>query len=213
MILTEESLRNLISDEIKNQVILENMRSQITEEDRLLVSLLSESESLEDFTDRLSMLNESISSTIAGLLGMTAGGPSRTTEGVWNGLKRWFFGKLVGMLGIKTPEVRDALAAFITEIEFRELLQIWRGEESACQEVAEAIVQGSVFSINLGKLFVILLPKCFPRAAGLENSLGPRLEWPPARLQPSLVVEKRNRVKPLWKLMKMSQKRAKKKIK
>ena len=75
MILTEESLRNLISDEIKNQVILENMRSQITEEDRLLVSLLSESESLEDFTDRLSMLNESISSTIAGLLGMTAGGP------------------------------------------------------------------------------------------------------------------------------------------
>ena len=51
------------------------------------------------------------------------------------------------MLGIKTPEVRDALAAFITEIEFRELLQIWRGEESACQEVAEAIVQGSVFLV------------------------------------------------------------------
>ena len=145
MILTEESLRNLISSEIQNQVIIENMRSQITKEDRILVSLLSESESLEEFTDKLSLLNESISSTIAGLLGMTAGGPSRTTEGVWNGLKRWFFGKLVAMLGIKNPDVRAALAAFIAEIEFRELLQIWRGEESACQEIAEAIAQASVF--------------------------------------------------------------------
>ena len=145
MILTEESLRNLISSEIQNQVIFENMRSQITKEDRILVSLLSESESLEEFTDKLSLLNESISSTIAGLLGMTAGGPSRTTEGVWNGLKRWFFGKLVAMLGIKNPDVRAALAAFVAEIEFRELLQIWRGEESACQEIAEAIAQASVF--------------------------------------------------------------------
>ena len=145
MILTEESLRNLISSEIQNQVIIENMRSQITKEDRILVSLLSESESLEEFTDKLSLLNESISSTIAGLLGMTAGGPSRTTEGVWNGLKRWFFGKLVAMLGIKNPDVRAALAAFVAEIEFRELLQIWRGEESACQEIAEAIAQASVF--------------------------------------------------------------------
>ena len=145
MILTEESLRNLISSEIQNQVIIENMRSQITKEDRILVSLLSESESLEEFTDKLSLLNESISSTIAGLLGMTAGGPSRTTEGVWNGLKRWFFGKLVAMLGIKNPDVRAALAAVIAEIEFRELLQIWRGEESACQEIAEAIAQASVF--------------------------------------------------------------------
>ena len=110
-----------------------------------MVSLLSESESLEEFTDKLSLLNESISSTIAGLLGMTAGGPSRTTEGVWNGLKRWFFGKLVAMLGIKNPDVRAALAAFVAEIEFRELLQIWRGEESACQEIAEAIAQASVF--------------------------------------------------------------------
>ena len=145
MKITQKGLEGLILSEIRNQVILENMRSQITEEDRLLVSLLSESESLEDFTDKLSLLNEGISSTIAGLLGMTAGGPSRTTEGVWNGLKRWFFGKLVAMLGIKNPDVRAALAAFITEIEFRELLQIWRGEETACHEIAEAIAQASVF--------------------------------------------------------------------
>lgn len=145
MILTEQSLRDIISSEIKNQIILENMKNNITKEDRILVSLLSESESLEDFTQKLGLLNESISSTIAGLLGMTAGGPDRTVEGVLNGLKRWFFGKLVGMLGIKNPDVRAAVAAFVTEIEFRELLQIWRGEESACQEIAEAIAQATVF--------------------------------------------------------------------
>ena len=145
MILTEENLRSLISSEIRNQIIIENMKSNITKEDRILVSLLSESSSIEDFTDRLSLMNESLSSTIAGLLGMTAGGPGRTYEGVLNGLKRWFFGKLVGMLGIKNPDVRAAVAAFVAEIEFRELLQIWRGEESACQEIAEAIAQASVF--------------------------------------------------------------------
>lgn len=160
MILTEESLRSLISSEIQNQIIFENMRSQMTKEDRILVSLLSESESLEEFTDKLSLLNESISSTIAGLLGMTAGGPSRTTEGVWNGLKRWFFGKLVAMLGIESPDVRAALAAFITEIEFRELLQIWRGEESACYEIAEALAQASVF----------LAAKSLPTALGADKN-------------------------------------------
>jgi len=154
MKITQVTIKSMIQSEIENQIMLENMRSKITREDKLLVSLLSESKSLEEFSDKVYLLNESIGQTILGLLGIgyqqQVGGAQKSMEGILNGLKRWFFGKLVGLLGVKNPHTRDAIASLITELEFRELLAIWKGEASACQEIAEAMAQSAVYLAAAG---------------------------------------------------------------